>query len=84
VKGVDLPRLVRYMVRHPTVAPSLFRSLWRLRAQYWWRHAPFLPVPDPTYWEFRLTTATGSSDVMMNVSEVIAAAKWSSGQRVGR
>jgi hypothetical protein len=84
VNGIDLTGLGRYLLRHPTVAPVVLLAGWRLRANKWWRHAPFLPLPDQKYWNFRRMTATGSTDGAMSVREIVDAARWSSRQRVGR
>ena len=84
MNGIDLTGLGRYLLRHPTVAPAVLLAGWRLRANKWWRHAPFLPLPDQKYWNFRMMTATGSTDGAMSVREIVDAARWSSRQRVGR
>lgn len=84
MKGVDLKQLIRYLLLHPTQAPMFFRAGWRLRVTKWWRHAPFLPLPDRAYWNFRMMTATGSTNGSMSVEDVVSAAKWSLLQRVGR
>ena len=31
----------------------------RLAPRGWWRRFPFLPLPDPAYWRFRMSTAFG-------------------------
>lgn len=82
--GVDVKGLVRYLLRHPTFVPVVLRAGWRLRVNWWWRRAPFLPLPDHAYWNFRRVTATGSSEGMMSTREVVDAALWSTRQRVGR
>ncbi|MGH9007628.1 MAG: hypothetical protein ACRDV6_07945 [Acidimicrobiales bacterium] len=45
------------------VRPRLWRetgaTLRRLAPTGWWRRPPFLPVPDATYWKFRMHTAYG-------------------------
>lgn len=84
MNGIDVKGLGRYVLRHPTVAPTVLLAGWRLRANKWWRHAPFLPLPDQKYWNFRMMTATGSMDGAMSVREIVDAARWSSRQRVGR
>lgn len=81
VNGVDYGALVRYLARHPSDVPVVARAGWRLRANGWWRRRPFLPLPDPSYWRFRLVTATGSPDGSLDVHDVIAAARWSMRQR---
>jgi hypothetical protein len=73
-----LPRgLVTYAVTHPVHAVVLARAGWSLRRRRWWRHAPFLPIPDERYWYFRMSTATGDGSGTVGISEVLAAARWS-------
>lgn len=84
MKGVDGMGLVRYLLQHPSRLPVVLRAGWRLRANKWWRSAPFLPLPDQAYWNFRMMTATGSNEGLMSAREIVDAAVWSSRQRVGR
>ena len=73
--------LAPYVLRHPADAVVLARAGWRLRRRRWWRERPFLPVPDPRYWEFRLATALGDSSSQLSAPEAVAAAKWALAQR---
>jgi hypothetical protein len=84
VRGIDIRQLARHLLFHPTQAPIVVRAAWRLRATQWWRHAPFLPLPDRAYWHFRLITANGSTNRSLSVDDVVSFAKWSRRQRVGR
>lgn len=84
MNGADFTGLARYLLRHPARVPVVLRAGWRLRADRWWRHAPFLPLPDRHYWDFRMMTATGSIEGQLSVREMVDAAVWSSRQRVGR
>jgi hypothetical protein len=84
VKGVDVGGLLSYLLRHPTRVPVVLLAAWRLRARNWWRHAPFLPLPDEAYWNFRLVTAMGSTRATISAREIVDTARWSSRQRVGR
>lgn len=84
VSVIDWRGLARYVVTHPAQLPVLVRAGWRLRARHWWRHAPFLPTPDPAYWRFRVTTATGSPNGPISVDELVRVAQWSRHQRAGR
>jgi hypothetical protein len=45
------------VLSHPSLAPSAFGAVRRLAAPGWWTRAPFLPLPAPDYWRFRLQTA---------------------------
>jgi hypothetical protein len=84
VNGVDVRGLVRYLFQRPALVPIVVRAAWRLRANHWWRRAPFLPLPDERYWNFRMTTATGSAKGRVSAREMVDAARWSSRQRVSR
>ena len=76
--------LGRHALRHPGDALVLARAGWRLRRRQWWRQSPFLPVPDPRYWEFRLATALGDKSHSLSAAEAVAAAKWALAQRRGK
>ena len=72
-----------YLVRHPSSVWPLARAGWRLRAGNWWRRAPFLPLPDTAYWNFRKATF-GVTDNPPSPAAMVDAAKWSLRQPVGR
>lgn len=76
--------LARHVLRHPGDAIALGRAGWRLRRQRWWSQSPFLPVPDPRYWEFRLATALGDHARHMSAAEAVAAARWALAQKSGK
>lgn len=78
------PGLGPYLLRHPSRTSTLVRAGWRLRRRDWWRHAPFLPLPDPTYWDFRMSTISGSPAERLTPQAMVDAATWSLRQRVGR
>lgn len=84
MKGIEIKPLLRHLLRHPAQAPVIAAAAWRLRATNWWRRAPFLPLPDREYWNFRLITANGSLTRALSVDDVVSFAKWSRRQRVGR
>ena len=60
------------------------RAGWRLRRKKWWRRAPFLPLPDPEYWRFRIATLGADAGTPLTPAAVVDAAKWSLRQPVGR
>jgi hypothetical protein len=76
--------MARYLSRHPDKVPAVLRAGWRLRANHWWQHAPYLPMPGESYGQFRMITATGSSSGTLSAREVVDAATWSLRQREGR
>ena len=75
--------LGRYLLRHPSGAMPVALAGWRLRRQGWWRHAPFLPLPDEAYWDFRISTVAGR-DGRLEPAAVVEAARWSLRQPVGK
>lgn len=83
MRGIDLKQLTRHLLLHPSQAPVVVGAAWRLRAVKWWRHAPFLPLPDHAYWNFRVITANGSANRLLSVDDVVTFAQWSRRQRVG-
>ncbi len=84
MRDLDLKDMAVYLMRHPRDVPVVARAAWRLRARAWWRHSPFLPLPDPAYWEFRRSTVNGSSEVAVSASSIVEAARWSARQPGGR
>lgn len=83
--SVPWPRgLARHLLGHPSDAVAVISSAWALRRSGWWRRPPFLPVPDPEYWEFRMVTAYGDAAATPSVRDVVDAARWSRRQRRGR
>ena len=47
------------VARRPRLWPTAVRAALDLAPAGWWRHSPFLPLPDPGWLRFRLTTAYG-------------------------
>lgn len=76
--------LVRHVLCHPRDGVILARAGWRLRRDHWWRLAPFLPIPDPHYWRFRLSTALGDEGHTLSAREAVAAATWALAQKSAR
>jgi hypothetical protein len=61
---------------NPAVAVDLVSVAWRFRARNWYRHSPFLPLPDPTYLRWRMYTAYGDFDAVPSPDEVVRYARW--------
>ena len=76
------PGLGRHLFLHPADGVAVLRAGLRLRRKNWWRRAPFLPIPDAKYWEFRMSTVNGASGEL-TPKDVVVAAKWSLQQPVG-
>jgi hypothetical protein len=84
VKRLWAPGLVRYLTRRPAKAWILARAGWRLRRDGWPYHPPFLPLPDSSYWHFRMVTVNGSSGARLSPASMVEAAEWALAQPIGR
>ncbi len=60
----------------PRVAVDLLTLAWAFRRRHWWRIAPFLPLPDRDYLEWRLHTAYGEERTLPPVEDVLRFARW--------
>ena len=59
---VDLPAWIRAflaVVIRPRLWLTAARQATRIARPRWWKHSPFLPLPDAGYLRFRLETAYG-------------------------
>jgi hypothetical protein len=54
-------RVAREVAARPSLWPTTAVEVVLLARPGWWRHAPFLPLPDPGYVRFRLETQYGSA-----------------------
>lgn len=68
--------LVGRAVLNPRLALDLLKTGWAFRRRYWWRMAPFLPVPDPVYLRWRMYTAYGDAAAVPPAEDVIRFARW--------
>jgi hypothetical protein len=48
----------------PRLWPTAVRQVFVLARPGWWRTAPYLPRPDPTYLRFRLQTMYGGTGLL--------------------
>jgi hypothetical protein len=70
------------VARHPSLWATAARQAGRLARPGWWRHPPFLPVPDAEYLRFRLETAYGGhGDVAPNPDDLVTYLRWCRRQR---
>ena len=60
----------------PPLAVDLLALYWAFRRRQWWRHPPFLPVPDREYLAWRLHTAYGEERGVPPVADIIRFARW--------
>lgn len=68
--------VVRAVLVRPGLWASALGALRRMAAPRWWRHRPFLPLPDPAWWAFRMVTAYGRPDVEPEARDVVSYLEW--------
>jgi hypothetical protein len=74
----DTRIVLRAVLPHPSLWWEACASLLRLAQRGWWRRPPFLPLPGPEYWRFRLVTAyggEGDGDALAP-ADVLAYLRW--------
>lgn len=70
--------VARGLAVRPSLWPTAVVEVLLLARPKWWRHAPFLPLPDPAYVRFRLETQYGSGAVAdrMRPHDVVEYLDW--------
>lgn len=63
------------LVARPHLWPVAVRQAARIARPRWWRHRPFLPLPDAGYLRFRLETAYGDT-VAPSPSDLVSYLEW--------
>ena len=71
--------VVLAVVARPRLWGVACRQWWRVVPAGWWRRAPFLPLPDRGYVEFRLLTAYGATGRPRS-EDVVAYLEWCADQ----
>lgn len=61
---------------NPRLAVDLISLAWAFRRREWWAQAPFLPLPDREYLEWRMYTAYGDEQQLPSLEDVIRFARW--------
>ncbi len=74
-------RIVKAIVKEPRLWPTALRQANNLVPRGWWHHWPPLPLPDPEYLKFRMSTAYGNSEDMPIEKDVITYLHWCRSQR---
>ncbi|MCU1375840.1 MAG: hypothetical protein JWO68_3126 [Actinomycetia bacterium] len=65
------------VARRPSLWGAGARQVRVLARPGWWRHRPFLPLPDPAYLRFRMQTAYGDAGGQPPVpSDLVAYLHW--------
>jgi hypothetical protein len=68
---------VSAVLRRPRLWPAGARAYVVHVPRRWYRHAPFLPVPDRAWMRFRLQTAYGDPDHAPDPEDVVTWLEWS-------
>ena len=77
--------VLRAVATRPWLAPSALAESWRLAEPGWWRRRPFLPLPAPDLWRFRMETAYGGAgDAVPPPEDVRAFVHWCAAMRSWR
>jgi len=69
-------RVVVAVAARPALWPPAAVQVRRLARPGWWRHWPFLPVPDRAWMRFRLRTAYGDPDYVPEPTDVLNWLHW--------
>lgn len=68
--------VVAAVIGRPKLWLTAMGAVGRLAAPGWWKRRPFLPLPDPRLWGFRMVTAYGRPDADPDVNDVISYLEW--------
>ena len=74
--GIFGARFGAALVRRPHLWRTAFRQAHALAPRRWWAQSPHLPIPAPDYLRFRQLTATGSSDDLPAIPDIITWLEW--------
>lgn len=66
----------RALALRPGLWATAAGQLVKLAPNQWWRRAPYLPVPDPSYFGFRLQTAYGDTEEAPPVDGLVTYLEW--------
>jgi hypothetical protein len=69
-------RLFLTILRRPWLWAEGMRTLVAVAPPGWWRRAPYLPIPDVAYADWRLATAHGDSEMPLHPDELIRYLEW--------
>ncbi len=75
--GILKVKTLSALGRRPELWATAVRSLRCHAPNGWWKRAPFLPLPDPSWINFRLETAYGGDgNEPISAEELIAWLEW--------
>jgi hypothetical protein len=64
------------VARRPWLWPTAIGAWLALTPRGWWRHPPFLPVPDREVVAWRVTTAYGRPDMTLVPDDLVSYLQW--------
>ena len=67
---------LRVAVRHPSLAWEAVRMALATASPDWFKKAPFVPRPEPSYRDWRLLTAYGRAGALPTGKEVEEFLRW--------
>jgi len=71
-------RIAVVVLLRPHLWLTGLRAGWHLAPRRWWARSPFLPVPDPNYWHFRMVTMFGGDgDGSLSTEQIVDYLHWS-------
>ncbi len=71
-----LPAAVAAVAVRPWLWATAVRQVFRLAPEGWWRRSPRLPLPDPEYLAFRLSTMYGDPARPPDAGDVVTYLHW--------
>jgi hypothetical protein len=72
---IHLRVLAAVLVR-PFLWPTAVGALFAYSPNRWWARAPFLPIPDKSVIEWRMTTAYGRANMALAPEDVVSYLRW--------
>lgn len=69
-------RAGRALAVRPDLWVTALRQIAVLARPRWWKRAPFLPLPDRAYFEFRMQTMYGAPDHAPEPHDVVTYLQW--------
>jgi hypothetical protein len=64
------------VARRPGLWGTAIGAALALAPAGWWRHRPFLPLPDASLMRWRIATAYGSEDAAVDPADIVAYLEW--------
>ncbi|MDK1018072.1 MAG: hypothetical protein QGD89_01525 [Actinomycetota bacterium] len=60
----------------PVLWPTAVGAVFAFAPRFWWKRAPFLPLPDRSVMAWRVTTAFAHPDMTLASSDVVSYLQW--------